>query len=198
MTTAQLALFLPAAALVALSPGANNLLAFGNASRAGWRVAVRALSGRLTAFVLMVCLVALGLGAMLQTSELAFRVVKWAGVAYLVWLAIATWRAPATALPQPRGLARREFLTAMGNPKAYLLFTAFLPQFVIGDEGVARQLLALGAFYIAVEAVAASLWAGAGALWRRGTLSARGRGMMNRISGVMMLGAAGLLARTSR
>ena len=199
MTMAQLALFVPAALLVALSPGASNLLAFTNATRAGWRPAVAALSGRLAAFALMIGAVTLGLDALLRTSETAFQVLKWAGVAYLAYLGVRTWRAPVAAAPAATAaLARREMLTALGNPKAYLLFTAFLPQFVVAGAPMAPQLLALGALYVAIEGCAAALWAAAGARLGGPALTERRRRVLNRVSGGMMIGAAGLLARAQR
>ncbi|MBA3325907.1 MAG: LysE family transporter, partial [Rhodobacteraceae bacterium] len=80
MTAQQALVFLPLAALVAVSPGANNLLAFVNGAQAGWRRAGRALAGRLAAFAIMVVLAALGLGALLERSAFAFGLLKWAGV----------------------------------------------------------------------------------------------------------------------
>ena len=199
MTAAQLALFVPAAVLVALSPGASNLLAFTNAARAGWWPAVAALTGRLAAFTLMIGAVTLGLDAILRTSETAFQILKWAGVAYLAYLGVRMWRGPAAAPPAaPSALARREMLTALGNPKAYLLFTAFLPQFVVAGSPMVPQMLTLGALYVAIEGCAAALWAGAGAWLGGPALTERRRRALNRISGGLMIGAAGLLARTQR
>ena len=199
MTLAQLALFVPAAVLVALSPGANNLLAFTNATRAGWGAAVRALAGRLAAFALMIAGVSLGLDALLRASETAFQALKWVGVAYLAYLGVRMWRAPVAAPPAPAAaLARREMLTALGNPKAYLLFTAFLPQFVEPGAPMAPQLLTLGALYVAIEGCAATLWAAVGAWLGGPALTARRRRLLNRLSGGVMIGAAALLARAER
>ena len=199
MTLTQLAIFVPAALLVALSPGANNLLAFANATRAGWLPAVRAVSGRLAAFALMIGAVALGLDALLRTSETAFQLLKWAGVAYLAHLGVRTWRAPVEAPPvAAAGLARREMLTALGNPKAYLLFTAFLPQFVDPAASMAPQLVVLGALYIAIEGCAAAVWAGVGAWLGGPSLTRARRRLLNRLSGGVMIGAAALLARAQR
>ena len=123
-----------------------------------------ALAGRLAAFALTIGAVTLGLDALLRTSEAAFQILKWAGVAYLAYLGVQMWRAPVTAPPTATSApARREMLTALGNPKAYLLFTAFLPQFVVAGAPMAPQLLTLGALYVAIGGCAAALWAGAGA-----------------------------------
>jgi threonine/homoserine/homoserine lactone efflux protein len=95
-------------------------------------------------------------------------------------------------------LARREMLTALGNPKAYLLFTAFLPQFVEPGAALAPQLLTLGALYIAIEGCAAAVWAGAGAWLGGPSLTRARRRLLNRLSGGVMIGAAALLARSER
>ncbi len=87
MTFEQVLLFLPAAAIVAASPNANNLLAFANGSRHGF-LPVIAQFGRCLAFAFMIATVIAGLGARLDASETAFHVIKWAGVVYLVYLGV--------------------------------------------------------------------------------------------------------------
>ncbi|MEO0624560.1 MAG: LysE family translocator [Pseudomonadota bacterium] len=199
---AILPVFIPAAFIVAMSPGASNLLAFVNGTQAGLGRAVAALIGRLAAFFLMVLAVAAGLGAVLETSEIAFTLIKWAGIAYLLYLGWQAWTAPVPEAPPPapprRHLMRREFTTALTNPKAMLLFTAFLPQFVAPETSASAQLLVLGTVYLAVEFTAASLYAATGALLGARALSQARRRLMNRISALAMVGAAGLLARAER
>jgi threonine/homoserine/homoserine lactone efflux protein len=199
LTTWQVVAFMPAAFLVGLTPGPNNFLSMATASRAGVGVAARGLVGRLLAFALLTLLVAFGLDRVLTGSQLAFTALKWVGVAYLLWLAWATWTAPVEEEGARRvvGSGGREFLTCMANPKAYLLMSAFLPQFV--DEGpVFAQLIALGALYIVMEGLAAFAWIGAGAVLRRGAVSPRARRALNRVFGGLMGLAAVLLARAAR
>lgn len=198
-------LFLPAALLVAASPGAGNFLALSNGLRSGLVPAITALAGRLAAFTLLVALTVAGLGVVLAASETAFSLLKWGGVAYLAWLGVRLWREPELGLDRseiPRGspsrLARREFWVALSNPKAILLFTAFLPQFVDPGAPVEAQLARLGAAYIAIEFVAASGYALMGSRLRRLTLGACGARLVNRASGGMMLLVAGLLATAKR
>ena len=207
MTLSQLAAFLPAALLVAVSPGANNLLAFSHGTRAGFGPSVASLGGRFAAFALMIVAVAFGLGAVLESSELAFATVKWLGVAYLAWLGLRLFRSrelpvaadgSGGARADVGALARREFTVAVTNPKASLLFTAFLPQFVLGDEPFVPQLLMLGIVYIGVEFAAACGYAGGGALVRRVDMTPARARTLNRTSGTMMFGAAALLAFTKR
>lgn len=207
MTFGQLALFIPAAMLVALSPGANNLLAFANGSRQGVILATIALLGRCLAFVLMIGMVIVGLGALLEASELAFQIVKWAGVAYLAYLGVKMFLDRDThqdsSMSDPVSglqLAKREFMVAMSNPKAVLLFTAFVPQFIEPSNGSSftTQLVMLGLIYIVIEFFAAIVWAVSGAAIRSLKPSARKLILMNKITGALMLGAAAMLATTKR
>lgn len=201
MTLDQFIIFLPAAILLGASPGANNLLAFTSAARSGWRGAAKGILGRLAAWAILVALVSLGLDVLLRTSELAFFALKWIGVAYLLYVAYSFWTAPTSARdapPPPRILMRREFLTLMGNPKAYLLLTAFLPQFVSTGAPVLPQLALLGALYILVEGLAALLWVGLGHLAGEHAMTPIRRRWLNRGSAGVMGAAAILLARSER
>ena len=202
MTLQQLLLFLPAALLLGASPGANNLLAFASAARVGWRRAARGVLGRLAAWALLVALVSLGLDAVLRGSEVVFVALKWAGVAYLLRLAWRLWAAAAVedvaGPPDTASLVRGEFLTLLGNPKAYLLLGAFLPQFVDRAAPAAPQLLVLGGGYLAAEGLAALLWVGAGSVAGAHALTPFRRRLLNRTSGGLLAGAAVLLARSER
>jgi threonine/homoserine/homoserine lactone efflux protein len=105
-------------------------------------------------------LISFGLDTLLRTSEFAFVALKWVGVAYLTYLAWKFWTADVSEeleMPDASTLMKREFLTLLGNPKAYLLLTAFLPQFVTDAVPVMPQLLTLGGLYLGVEGLAALL-----------------------------------------
>ena len=211
MDALQLLAFVPAALVMALTPGPSNLLAFANAATRGWGAAVAGAFGRLAAYALLIAGVAFGLGALLAASAGLASAIKWAGVAYLLWLAWKLWSAPvegalaeaqaaAKRLAGLRVLARREFLTGIANPKALVLFTAFLPQFVQPGAtlGFAAQLLVLGAVYLVCEITAAATWAGAGALLGAGGMSRARRRAVNRVSGGLLALAALLRARAGR
>lgn len=200
-------LFLPAAFLMSMAPGPNNLLGLSNGLRFGVLRAMIAVSGRLVAFAAMILLTAIGLGAVLATSELVFQIVKWGGVAYLLFLGIQIWRAPPMDLSAPTGggqgtglfaLARREFWIAAGNPKAILIFTAVFPQFVDAKEAYIPQFLMLGLGFLATEIVAALAYVAAGRGVGLLNLGVRGRIWLNRITGGTFIGAAALLAAARR
>jgi threonine/homoserine/homoserine lactone efflux protein len=209
VSLAQLAVFVPAAALVALSPGANNILALQHGMRFGAGEAVIALAGRLSAFLVMLGLAAAGLAAVLTRSQAVFEAVKWAGVAYLAYLGVRSIagrggsdrtieRSAGDAVAGRLVRARREFLTVAANPKALLLFTAFLPQFVDRSPPVSGQLIVLGLIYIALELAAAAGWAIAGERLTLAGLGARARRRVDQAVGGVFLGLAGLLAASKR
>lgn len=200
MDLASLLLFIPACFALNMAPGPNNLLSLHNASRYGLRTACAAGGGRLLAFSAMIALAAMGLAVVLHTSAYLFWVIKVAGAAYLFYIAWQLWRAPvgqvAEAAELPRGtwqLARQEFLVAAGNPKAILIFTAFLPQFVsVGSTTpVSEQFLLLGVLFLLLEWVAIALYAGLGTYLQRWFAQPRPRRLFNRVS-ASLLGCAGI------
>ena len=207
MTFENWLVFVTAAVLISFSPGANNLLALTNGLRFGATPSLAAVGGRLGAFLLMIVIAALGLGAVLAASELAFQIIKWAGVGYLVYLGLRALTAPAVPLPATAGtaavagqpviaLARREFLVAIGNPKAILLFTAIFPQFLIAGEAPLPQFAVMGATFLVTECFAAFAYVLSGKVFA--PLLRDRAGLVNRLTGGLLLAAAGLLASASR
>ena len=185
--------------------GPNNLISMTIGARYGLRAALLAAAGRLVAFVMMIAVAALGMGARLVASEVAFTVVKFLGAAYLVWLGIKILRSEAELPSQRhelgkqgvRGFIRQEFLVAIGNPKAILIFTAFFPQFVV--PGAYRgSFLILGAIFLALELVAIAMYAYAGTRLSGVMRDARGLRWVNRISGSTMIAFGAVLAAARR
>jgi len=201
MNVTTLLLFLPACFALNMAPGPNNLLSMANAKRYGVRVACYAGIGRLVAFVGMITLAATGLASILYASETLFLAIKVVGGLYLFWLAFQLWNAAAVdgdivqeAHKSLFGLARQEFLLAAGNPKAILIFTAFLPQFVdpAGDVGV--QFLVLGVCFVILEWLAIAAYAYLGSVLRHWFSRPSMRRLFNRAcAGLLASAGAGLL-----
>ena len=141
-----------------MAPGPNNLLSMSNAKRYGFQVACLAGLGRIVAFVIMIVLAASGLTSILYASEYLFLVIKVLGAFYLFWLAYQLWVADpeddaidTSGRLSLLGLAKQEFFLAVGNPKAILIFTAFLPQFVDPAQSVGGQFFVLGVIFLSLE-----------------------------------------------
>lgn len=196
--------FIPTAVLVSLIPGGSQLLGLRNAVRSGMLPAMIAVAGRLGAFTLFIGLVVVGLGALLQASVQALTAIKWAGVIYLIWIGASTLRrafrgADYALQASPVATERlvvQEFLVAITNPKAMLLFAALLPQFAgPGDESTAVQLAILGATYLVIETVVALLYTAIGGrIGGAGAVPGRVRRGLDTATGAGFLGLAGYLA----
>ncbi len=142
-----LALFV-ACWLISLSPGAGAVSCMAAGMRYGFARAWWNIIGLQLGVMFILVVVAAGLGAMLAASTFAFAVVKWVGVAYLVYLGVQQWRAPASPISTegadtgngtPRQLVARGFLVNATNPKGILFMLAVLPQFIDVTRPVAPQ-----------------------------------------------------------
>jgi len=132
--------FFVACWLISISPGAGAISCMAAGLRYGFRRAVWNIAGLILGILFVLAIVGAGLGAILAASSLAFTIVKWLGAAYLVWLGIQHWRAPALAVEaaaaqaeigaSPRELVLRGFLVNASNPKGILFMLAVLPQFI--------------------------------------------------------------------
>ncbi|MCP1495683.1 threonine/homoserine/homoserine lactone efflux protein [Pseudomonas migulae] len=205
MDLATLSLFLPACFALNMAPGPNNLLSVSNSTRYGYRTACVAGIGRLLAFAGMIALASAGLAVVLQTSELLFYGIKIVGAAYLFYLAWQLWRADPGTESAVTGasagmltLARQEFLVAAGNPKAILIFTAFLPQFVDPSQAVTPQFAVLGALFLMLEWIAIGAYAYMGLHMRRWFAKPRGKRIFNRCCAGLLSAAASVLLMARR
>jgi threonine/homoserine/homoserine lactone efflux protein len=158
-----------------LIPGPAVLMTVGRAASAGRRVGVATGLGVATGDLGHAAMATFGLSALLMTSALAFQVVKYAGVAYLVYLGIRAFVEKSGSFDIPNSGAitapkafRQAVLTELLNPKTALFFLAFLPQFVHRGNGpVVGQLATLGLVFAFMSAAYTSLIAlGAGAFAR--------------------------------
>ena len=146
-------LFLLAVLTLFLSPGPNMAFVMSHGMAYGPRGGLAAALGIGSADVVLTVLTATGVTAMVFAWSASFDVLRIAGAAYLMWLAIKTLRAPAHALaPGPSQanlafctIAKNAMLGSLINPKALLFFMVFLPQFVNPAGGhIALQLVTLG------------------------------------------------------
>jgi threonine/homoserine/homoserine lactone efflux protein len=203
----DLALFMSAALLLNLTPGPDMLFVVGTGAARGRRAGVLAALGVGLGCSVHIVLAAVGLSALLATSELAFAVVKWAGAAYLVWTGVQMLRArptvAATTAPAGRAVFWQGALTNALNPKVALFFLAFLPQFV--DAGAAQQagaFVALGVLFTVSGTIVNVIVAlAAGSLARRFAAGGAGGSVgvwLQRAAGALFVGLGLRLALSSR
>ena len=139
--------FLPAALALNLTPGADMLFCLAQGARGGVRAALAASAGISAGSMVHVTIAGLGLGVLIQGMPFLFDVIRYAGVAYLLWLAWRTLRTPLSGhRPEvhPARAFRDALIVNLTNPKVILFILAFLPQFVDPARPVLPQFLLLG------------------------------------------------------
>ena len=134
-------LFLAACVVLAITPGPNLLYLVSRTLCQGRAAGLLSLAGTTSGFIVHILAASLGLSAVLIAMPVLFDVVRFAGAAYLLWLAWDSVRARGASLFTPRPLAperpsrlyRTGFVTTVLNPKVALFFLAFVPQFIDAD-----------------------------------------------------------------
>lgn len=145
--------FFAASWAISISPGAGAVAAMSSGLTHGFRRGYWTTAGLILGIWTQVLLVGAGLGALVATSTTLFTLIKWAGVAYLVYLGIQQWRAPARPMVAGRidGGARRRDLVLRGwmvntiNPKGTVFLLAVVPQFLNLTEPLLPQYLVIAA-----------------------------------------------------
>jgi len=153
-------LFAAAALLVALTPGPNMIYLLSRSICQGRQAGVISLFGVIAGFLVHMFAAAIGLTALFLAIPLAYELLKWAGAAYLLWLAWQSVRPGAVSpfeardLPpdSPPRLFVMGFLTNLLNPKIAVFYLSVFPQFIRPDHGsVFTQSVELGLVQIAVS-----------------------------------------------
>lgn len=202
-----LALFTSASVLLALAPGPDNIFVLTQSALKGKLVGIVVTLGLCTGLIIHTGAVALGVAAIFQASALAFNLLKYAGAAYLLYLAWGAFRAGASTLEsreaRETSLWRyylRGIIMNVTNPKVSIFFLAFLPQFTNPAKGsLPLQLIVLGLLFILATIVVfggISLLAGMLGQWLR--RSERAQVLLNRMAGAIFAGLALKLATASR
>ena len=164
MAVETLLALIGATALLVAIPGPNLALFVGNTLAYGVRAGAVTVFGTALGVAIQLALVVFGLAALLSVAASALIWLKWAGVAYLIYLGIAAWRRggaresamAVTASPRHRLFAQGVLISTL-NPKTLLFNIAFLPQFVSADSGT-TGLLMPAAIYLSVIVVGDLLW----------------------------------------
>lgn len=157
------------AILIIIAPGPSVLFIVARAIAWGRKTAVLTAAGNVTGALLLSALVAVGLGPLLQRSDLAYSAVQWGGGAYLIYLGIDAIRhrrihaanMTANNSGQPDGMKsfRDGFWVGILNPKTLVFFAAILPQFIDRGRGsVTEQLLFLGVLFAIMALISDGSW----------------------------------------
>ena len=155
--------FFAASVMLALVPGPDNVFVLLHSAAHGWRSGLLVVLGLCTGLLFHTAAVALGLAALMASSSIAFTALTLLGALYLLWLAWQSWNAPVHSSDTPASIENSESDSALRtrqtyargvlmnitNPKVAIFFLAFLPQFVVANQGaVGLQILLLGGIFM--------------------------------------------------
>ncbi len=185
-------------------PGPNVALIVANSVAHGVRYGVMTVAGTMSAQVIQLIAVSLGLTALLESIGVWFTVLRWLGVIYLLYLGYRQWRAPPVDLTRVHAGARlplhvmlpRAAAVSLTNPKVLLFLGALFPQFISPAHPALLQVVVLAITFLCIVGVMDSSWAVAAG--RARMLLARHSRLRNRISGGMLIAAACGLAVAHR
>lgn len=199
--------FFVASWAISISPGAGAVAAMSAGLAHGFARGYWLSFGLILGLWSQLALVGAGLGALIAASGAAFDVVKWCGVAYLLWLGIAQWRSAATTLDAGAtraAAASRAALVGRGwvlntvNPKGTLFMLAVVPQFIDPARPLLPQYGAIAATLAFTDLVINAGYTAFAARVLAAVSTPRRLRWLNRFFGALFVGLATLLATVKR
>jgi threonine/homoserine/homoserine lactone efflux protein len=201
--------FLVTSLVVALVPGTGVVYTISSSIGGGWRRGLFAAVGCTFGVVPHMLAAMLGLSGVMQAGAVAFETVRWAGVAYLVFMGVSMIRdrdalqletVRDTSVEPGRRIVWRAILLNLLNPKLTVFFLAFLPQFLDSPPGLLdTRLIGLGGVFMLATLVVFVGYAAASAALRDRVLGAPAvRRWIQRSLGTLVVGFAARLAVTDQ
>ncbi|ABE58099.1 LysE family translocator [Chromohalobacter israelensis] len=198
------AYLLTVAVFFATPPDTSQLLIISNSINHGLNRSTNTIAGDLLANAIQIAAAGLGLAAIVAASTYTFTVIKWLGVAYLVWTGVKILKSESTSFSSNDvssktsswTLFRQGFFTSLSNPFAIVFFGALFPQFIEPDHSLPLQILILGGAYLIIDGLILVTWGWLG-IRAANVLRRYSSRLVNRCCGLVMIFAAALLASKS-
>lgn len=195
-----------ATTIVLVIPGPTILLVISQAISHGRRAVIPLVTGVTLGDFTAMTLSVLGLGAILAASAALFSALKFIGAVYLIYLGIKLWRSNpdkpkisfAATKASNSSLFKGTFIVTALNPKSIAFFVVFLPQFINPQSQTVPQLLILGATFLLLASINATLYAVFAGHLRDTMKSSRVRRWFNRCGGSVLIGAGIFTAAIQR
>jgi len=201
---ALLALFLPTAFFISITPGMCMTLSLTMGLTIGLKRTFWMMWGELVGVGLVAIAAAVGVATIMLKFPEFFTIFKWIGGAYLAWLGIQMWRsrgrmainldAPENKNVSRKSLALQGFVTAIANPKGWAFFVTLLPPFLDSTLPMTGQIASLVIILLSVEFLCLILYAAGGRTMRHFLEKSGNVRLMNRIAGTLMVGVGIWLA----
>ena len=187
--------------VVIAMPGPNILVIVSTTLSAGSRRGLQTVAGTSTTMVFQLSIAALGTSGLLTLLNDGLRWVKWIGVAYLLYLALTSFRQlakPSSAEPSALGSFQRGFWVSLTNPKTIFFFSAFLPQFVSAEQGYIAQISLLSVTFWILAVLIDSGYALLSSKLRWLIFNEQAQKIQNGLTGTLYLTASAVLAGSNR
>ena len=182
---------------VIVFPGPSILLIVANSLQQGVAAGLITVAGGAIAMLMQLIVALVGLTSLVNMLERSFEIVRWVGIAYLLYLGVQRWRSSVSGSVigkqrerNNRSLFVAGFLVALTNPGTLLFFIAFFPQFLNADVAAGPQLMLLAVTFMALTLTFDSSYALLSARIGRSLQDPRQVQFRNRLSGAILLFAA--------
>ncbi|MBP6529603.1 MAG: LysE family transporter [Burkholderiales bacterium] len=199
--------FFVASWLISISPGSGAIYAMSCGLNHGFRRGFVGTLGLILGIWTALAIVAVGLGAILKTSTMAFDALKWLGVAYLVYLGVKQWRAPAIPMAAAsddaigvtaKTLVAKGWAVNATNPKGIVFMMAVMPQFIDANVPLLPQYVVIALTFGFTDLVVMAIYTGFAARVLTFFRSEAQMRFLNRLFGGMFVAAATALATFKR
>lgn len=188
--------------VISISPGAGAIASMSSGLNYGFRCGYWNAIGLQLALLVQIAIVAAGVGVLFATTPLAFFVVKWFGVLYLLYLAYIQWTTKTQSIDIPTEQPTKSipklilygFIVNISNPKAIVFLLAVLPQFLDLSKPQWIQYVIMAATMITIDLIVMAGYTGLAAKVLRLLKSPKQQKYMNRTFAVLFSCAAGLLS----
>ena len=181
---------------VVLSPGPAAICVASQGSANGWKRAFGGAAGVASANVAYFVLSATGIVGLILASHLLFSIIKWCGIAYLVYLGVSAFlshgglQIKTGAVTSRRKLFTQGFIVEFANPKALLYFAAILPQFINVNAPILPQIIIMGLVTVGIDLTIYAIYGMAGDRIAKSGINAKGIRGLNAVAGSALLFAA--------
>ncbi|MGF1725675.1 homoserine/homoserine lactone efflux protein [Photobacterium nomapromontoriensis] len=193
--------YFSATVIYSLIPGSGTINSINNGVVYGFRKSAISIMGLQLGLAFYIALIGTGVGALVSQSAIAFTVIKWVGVIYLIWLGIQKFQenAAISSVGSPLDtsewkLFRKAIVVNLTNPKTVIFFAALLPQFIDPTGSQKLQIIQMGITTIVVDTCIMLMYVILAAKLSRYIRSPRILKKLNRIFGSMFISCGALLA----
>jgi len=182
-----------ATSIMIASPGPTVILTIAHSISSGWKHGVTTVAGATLGIAVQLIVVVIGLASLLNLVADAFEWLRWAGVAYLIYLGIKQWRSESkpldidTSAVNKKNFFTQGLITTIVNPKSLIFIAAFLPQFIDTVRPIGIQYAFIVPTFLAITFVVTSAWALVAGKLRGLLKSEQAQKSVSRISGGLMI-----------